>query len=83
MGKIYDVLILGGGVAGMSAAIYAKRNGKSVLIIEKMALGGQVLLLPKIENFPSQKAIDGFSLGHMFAEQVKTLEIDVVFDKKC
>jgi len=81
MEKIYDVLILGGGVAGMSAGIYAKRSGKSVLIIEKAALGGQVFSLPKIENFPSQKEIDGFSLAQMFAEQVENLEIDIAYDE--
>lgn len=80
MEKIYDVLIIGGGVGGMSAAIYAKRNGKSVLIVEKSALGGQVASLQKIENFPSQKQIDGFSLSQMFASQVKNLGIEVYFD---
>lgn len=80
MEKIYDVLIIGGGVGGMSAAIYAKRNGKSVLIVEKSALGGQVASLQKIENFPSQKQIDGFSLSQMFASQVKNLGIEVCFD---
>ena len=78
--KMYDVLIIGGGVAGMSAAIYAKRRGKNVAIIEKFTLGGQVVLLNRIENFPSQEEIDGFSLSQMFAKQIKHLEIEVIYD---
>lgn len=80
MEKIYDVLIIGGGVAGMSAGIYAKRSGKSVAIIEKMTLGGTVGTLNQIENFPSQAQIDGFTLAQMFANQVKKLEIEIISD---
>lgn len=79
--KIYDVLILGGGVAGMTAAVYAKRAGKKVAIIEKFALGGQLSELGKIENFPSQAEIDGVSLAEMFRKQIKALEIEVIFDE--
>ena len=81
MEKVYDVLIIGGGVAGMSAAIYAKRAGKNVAIIEKFALGGQVLQLEKIENFPSQTSIDGISLSQMFSKQIKNLEIEIIYDE--
>ncbi|MBE7076204.1 MAG: FAD-binding protein [Clostridiales bacterium] len=81
MEKYYDVIILGGGVAGMSASIYAKRKGKKVLIIEKVALGGQVSQLSKIENFPSQAEIDGFSLSQKFVEQINYLNVDYVFDE--
>ncbi|MBP3431328.1 MAG: FAD-dependent oxidoreductase [Clostridia bacterium] len=80
MEKIYDVLIVGGGVAGMTAAVYAKRRGKKVAIIEKFALGGQVLSLNKIENFPSQTEIDGFTLSQMFANQIRDLDIPVLRD---
>ena len=78
---VYDVLILGGGVAGMTAAVYAKRAGKKVAIIEKFALGGQLSELGKIENFPSQTQIDGISLAQMFRKQIKALEIEVIFDE--
>lgn len=81
MEKVYDVLILGGGVAGMSAAIYAKRAGKSVAIIEKAALGGQVLQLEKIENFPSQPVIDGLTLANMFSKQIKSLDVEILRDE--
>ncbi len=76
----FDVLIVGGGVAGMTAAIYAKRRGKNVCIIEKFTLGGQVLTIDKIENFPTQKLIDGLTLCGMMSEQVKNLGIEVIAD---
>ena len=79
--KVYDVLILGGGVGGMTAAIYAKRAGKNVAIIEKMSLGGQLSELVSIENFPSQTQIDGITLAEMFRKQIKALEIEVIFDE--
>ena len=81
MEKIYDVLIIGGGVAGMTAGLYAKRGGKSVAIIEEYALGGQVNSLAKIQNFPSQTDIDGQSLAQLFSNQVKFQQIEVLFDK--
>ncbi len=77
----FDVLIIGGGVAGMSAAIYAKRAGKNVAIVERLALGGQVLQLQEIENFPSQQNVDGITLAQMFKKQIKALSIDVIFDE--
>lgn len=64
----------------MTAAVYAKRRGKKVAIIEKFALGGQVLSLNKIENFPSQTEIDGFTLSQMFANQIRDLDIPVLRD---
>ncbi len=76
----FDVVIIGGGVAGMSTAIYAKRRGKNVAIIEKFALGGQVNALLKIENFPSQTEVDGLTLGQMFAKQVKGLNVKIIND---
>lgn len=77
----YDILIIGGGVAGMSAAIYAKRRGKKVAVIEKFSLGGQVLSIDRIENFPSQNLIDGFSLSQMFSSQMKNLEVEILRDE--
>jgi len=77
---IFDVLIVGGGVAGMSAAIYAKRRGKNVAIVEKFALGGQVSSLERIENFPSQPEIDGPTLSTMFSKQMKHLQVPIIYD---
>ena len=49
---MHDILIIGGGPAGMTAALYALRAGKSVLLLEKNAFGGQIAYSPKVENFP-------------------------------
>jgi len=59
--KIYDVMILGGGPAGLAAGLYAGRSKLSVLIIEKGIDGGQIAITHEIENYPGQPKIDGMS----------------------
>lgn len=59
--KIYDVMILGAGPAGLAAGLYAGRAGLSVLIIEKGADGGQIILTHGVENYPGQQNVDGMS----------------------
>ena len=49
---MYDVIVIGGGPAGLTSALYAARAGKSVLILEKNAFGGQIATAPRVENFP-------------------------------
>ena len=49
---VYDVIVIGGGAAGMTAALYALRNGKTVMILEREGFGGQITHSPKVENFP-------------------------------
>ena len=71
---MYDVVVAGGGPAGMTAALYCLRNGKSVLVIEKAGFGGQAALTAKIENYPSYKEIDGFQLAADIKAQVEGLE---------
>lgn len=64
MEKIYDMIIVGGGPGGYSAALYAARAGLQVLVIEKLSAGGQMALSPMIENYPGfDEGIDGFTLG--------------------
>lgn len=73
---MYDLIIIGGGVAGMTAAIYAARSGLSALIIEKAGFGGQAALTAKIENYPSYKEIEGFQLAAGIKAQVDALGVE-------
>ena len=64
MDHIYDVIIIGGGPAGYSAALYSARAGLDTLVIEKMSAGGQMALTGDIENYPGfNDGVDGFTLG--------------------
>jgi thioredoxin reductase (NADPH) len=64
MAHIYDMIILGGGPAGYSAALYAARAGMDTLVIEKMSAGGQMALTDIIDNYPGfDEGVDGFTLG--------------------
>lgn len=66
---IYDIVIIGGGPAGLTAATYGCRAGKSVLVLEKETFGGQITWSPKVENFPGFVSISGAELGDRFMEQ--------------
>ncbi len=64
MDKLYDVIVIGGGPAGCTAAMYAARSGLSTLLIEKMSAGGQMNQTTQIDNYPGfDEGIDGFELG--------------------
>lgn len=75
--EIYDILVVGGGSAGITAAIYAQRAGRKVAIIEKFALGGQLNLIGKIENYPGFPSIEGFELAQKFTEHAKSQNLQV------
>ncbi|MFI3115915.1 MAG: FAD-dependent oxidoreductase [Clostridia bacterium] len=75
---MYDILIIGGGTAGMSSAIFAKRSGLSVLIIEENMFGGQIINTPEIENYPGIIHTSGFEFSTNLLEQVKNLKVEVV-----
>ncbi len=66
---MYDLLIVGAGPAGLTAAIYARRAEKSVLIVEKANFGGQMTFSPKIENYPGFTTISGSALADGMVEQ--------------
>ena len=72
MDKIYDMLIVGGGPGGYTAAMYAARAGLSVAVLEKMAPGGQMALTHEIDNYPGfPDGIDGFTLGENMKKQAQ------------
>lgn len=78
---MYDILIIGGGPAGLTAAVYARRAGKTVLIIEKAAFGGQITWSPRVENFPSVVSISGAELGDRMMEQALEQGAEVELDE--
>lgn len=64
MQHIYDVIIIGGGPAGYSAALYSSRAGFDTLVLEKMSVGGQLALTDRVDNYPGfEEGVDGFELG--------------------
>lgn len=70
-----DVIIIGAGMAGMTASLYLKRNNKEVLILEKESVGGQIAKSPKVENYPAFKEISGTELADNLFEQILTLGV--------
>lgn len=69
MAEHFDILIVGGGPAGLTAALYARRAGKSVLVLEKAAVGGQIASSPRVENFPGILSVSGAELADRLYEQ--------------
>ena len=70
MAHIYDMLIVGGGPGGYTAALYAARSGLDVIVLEKLSAGGQMALTAHIDNYPGfPDGIDGYSLGELMQEQ--------------
>ncbi len=67
---MYDVIVVGGGPAGMTAALYALRNGKSALVIEKNGFGGQITHSPKVENFPGTLSMSGNEFADKALDQI-------------
>lgn len=76
---MYDILIIGGGPAGLSAGIYAARAGLKTVILEKEATGGQAARTHKIENYPGVEAVDGFTIGYTMTKQCEGFGVEFVF----
>ena len=72
MKRIYDMVILGGGPGGYTAALYAARAGLDVVVLERLSAGGQMALTSQIDNYPGfPEGVDGFELGLKFQEQAE------------
>ena len=78
---MYDIIIVGGGPAGLTAAVYARRAGKTVLVLERDALGGQITWSPKVDNYPAIQSISGMELGNLIAEQAMEQGADVEIEE--
>ena len=74
---MHDMIIVGGGPAGLTAAVYCLRAGKSVLVIEKNGFGGQIAFSPKVENIPGTISISGAEFADKLTEQAMNLGADV------
>lgn len=74
---MYDIIVIGGGPAGLTAAIYARRANKSVLVIEKGSFGGQITFSPKVENIPGFSEVTGNEFAEKLVEQALGLDAEV------
>ena len=77
----YDIIIIGAGPAGLTAAIYARRASKNVLVLEAKSYGGQIINTLDIENYPVEEHISGYDLATKMYNQAKNLGAEIVFEK--
>lgn len=78
---MYDVIVIGAGPAGLSAAIYAQRAGKQVLVLEGKSYGGQIINTSKIENYPGIQEVSGFGFATGLYEQAKATGAEISYEK--
>ncbi|MBO5426197.1 MAG: thioredoxin-disulfide reductase [Lachnospiraceae bacterium] len=78
---MYDIIVVGAGTAGLSAAIYGVRAGKKVLVLEEKSYGGQIINTPEVENYPGIKNISGFEFATNLYEQAKELGAEIVYER--
>ena len=76
-----DIIIIGGGAAGMTAALYALRNGKSALVIEKQGFGGQITHSPKVENYPGTLQMSGNAFADRMLDQILAQGAEIELEK--
>jgi thioredoxin reductase (NADPH) len=78
---MHDIVIIGAGCAGMTAALYAARAGRSVLLLESENFGGQITFSPRVENFPSIGAISGSEFADNLFEQISALGVETELER--
>ena len=78
--KHYDVIVIGGGPGGYTAALYCARSGRSVAVLEKLSAGGQMATTDRIDNYPGfEEGIDGFELGERMERQAWRFGVSTVY----
>ena len=78
--KMYDMIVVGGGPAGYTAALYAARAGLDVVVLEKLSAGGQMALTHTIDNYPGfPEGVDGFELGERMQQQAQRFGAKTVY----
>ena len=75
-----DIIIIGAGPAGLTAAVYALRSGKSVLLLEAKTVGGQIVYAQKIENYPAMPGVSGFEFAQKLYEQAAGFGAEIVYE---
>lgn len=78
---MYDVIIIGGGPAGLTAAIYARRANLKTLVLEATACGGQIIITPDIENYPAAMHISGLDFASRLESQANELGAEIKFEE--
>lgn len=79
MKQSFDCIVIGAGIAGVTASIYLKRAGLKILLLEKKAIGGQIINTSEIENYPTIENIDGTNFSLQLQNQIKKLEIPMEY----
>lgn len=76
---MHDIVVVGGGPAGLTAALYAARAGRSVLVVEQSAPGGQIVYSPLVENYPGLPGMSGAQFSRQLTEQVEALGVELEY----
>lgn len=81
MNPIFDCIVIGAGIAGTTASIYLKRAGLKILLLEKKAIGGQIINTSEIENYPTILSTDGFTFSNHLKKQLEHLNIQIQYEE--
>lgn len=81
MNQHFDCIIIGAGISGCTAAIYLKRAGLNILMLEKKAIGGQIINTSEIENYPTITSTDGFTFSENLKKQIENLNIEIKYEE--
>lgn len=81
MNPIFDCIVIGAGIAGTTASIYLKRAGLKILLLEKKAIGGQIINTSEIENYPTILSTDGFTFSNHLKKQLENLNIQIQYEE--